>query len=437
MKLRKRLSDAEANLLGIKLLSSENGNPKYRITKEEWDLVQETRFSGIPEDTTFLKNNSEKIQNPYKSEENFDKGTSLHEFSVSKPIKTLEEALESCNADLSKWDVERWLCNSWGVTAFRGNPNGTYRTNYQVKIWFKKKEVTIEERMESFLPLISEYTPKKIHKKNYKKSKTGVASFADFHIGADIKNLLKTKDFNLNILIDYLHKATEIINSYNYSEVHVNLLGDFFESLSGMNHENTFKSLGQDMWGANVMIVANEIIGTHLLSKIINLSEVNIVSGNHDRMTSSNKLDNTGEGGKVLWYMLKKDFPKIKIDYHNSVLTKEIDGINYLLTHGDKGYSKKDFSKFVADYGNNDIFNLILEGHLHTRKTSRTMAFERKYYQDIEVVSYDDSNYRKIVVPSLFTGNWFSESLGFGGNSGMIITENNGNGIPNAFDYSL
>jgi hypothetical protein len=372
-----------------------------------------------------------------KWEEDLTKGTAYNEFTVSKPIKTLDEALASCKADLNKWEVERWVCNSWGVTAFRDNPNGTYRTNYQVKVWFKKKQTTLDERMATILPSIKDYVPKKIFKTANMPHKIGVVSFADFHIGADIKNLLKTKDFNLDILIDYLHQATDIINSHNYSEVHVNLLGDFFESLSGMNHENTFKSLGQDMWGANVMIVANEVIGTHLLSRIHNLTQVNIVSGNHDRMTSSNKLDNTGEGGKVLWYMLTKDFPEIVIDYHNSVLTKEIDGINYLLTHGDKGYSKKDFSKFVADYGKSGIYNLIMEGHLHTRKTKKTMAFERKYYQDVEVVSFDDSTYRKLIVPSLFTGNWFSESLGFGGNAGFVISENNGKGCPHVFDYTL
>ena len=373
----------------------------------------------------------------HKWEEDLSKGTAYNEYSVSKPIKTLDEALKSCNADLSKWEVERWVCNSWGVTAFGDNPNGTYRTNYQVKVWFKKKQATLDEKMATILPSIESYVPKDIIRVKKLKSSIGVASFADFHIGANIKDLLKTKDFNLDVLINYLHEATDLINSHNFSEVHVNLLGDFFESLSGMNHENTFKSLGQDMWGANVMIVANEIVGTHLLSRIHNLTEVNIVSGNHDRMTSSNKLDNTGEGGKVLWYMLTKDFPNITIDYHNSVLTKEIDGVNYLLTHGDKGYSKKDFSKFVMDYGKTDIYNLILEGHLHTRKTKKTMAFERKYYQDVEVVSFDDSTYRKIVVPSLFTGNWFSESLGFGGNAGFIISTNNGKGIPHIYDYTL
>ena len=334
------------------------------------------------------------------------------------------------------WEVERWLCNSWGVTSFQNNAGGTYRTNYQVKVWLKRKQTSFNEKLKDVLPIIKEYTPKKL--KNSKgNGKVGVVSFADFHIGAEVRNLLKTKDFNITILLDYIHKAVDIINEKNYSEVHVNLLGDFFESLSGMNHENTFKSLGQEMWGANVIILANEIIGEHLLSNINNLKSVNIVSGNHDRMTASNKLDNTGEGGKLLWFMLSKDFPNLEMNYHNSVLSKEIDGINYLLTHGDKGYSKKDFSKFVLDYGSTDKYNLVIEGHLHTRKTLKSMAFEKKYYEEVEVVSYDDSNYRKLIAPSLFTGNWYSESLGFGGNAGMIITENNGDDNVNVYDYAL
>lgn len=375
-------------------------------------------------------------QDDYKWEEDLSKGTAYNEYTVSKPIKTLEEALKSSKADLDIWEVEKWVCNSWGVTSFRATPKGTYRTNYQVKVWFKRKEISLDERMASILPAIEKYVPKKV---NYTGSngQIGVVSFADFHIGASIKNLLKTKDFNLDILIDYLHKATDIINAQRFKEVHVNLLGDFFESLSGMNHENTFKSLGEEMWGANVLIVANEVIGTHLLSRINNLTAVNIVSGNHDRMTASNKLDNTGEGGKVLWYMLTKDFPDVAIDYHNSVLTKEIDGVNYLLTHGDKGYSKKDFTKFIMDYGETGMYNLVLEGHLHSRKSKKTMAFERKYYQEVEVVSYDGCTYRKIVVPSLFTGNWYSESLGFGGTAGFIISVSNGMGCPNIFDYTL
>lgn len=384
-----------------------------------------------------LKENKKEIKNSSntKWEENNTKETAYFEGNVSKPVKTLEEALKVSKADMKKWEVERWICNSWGVTSWKSG-SAEYRTNYQVKVWFKKREVEFEQKLKDLIPIIEQYSPKNINKVKTPRN-IGVISLTDFHIGAEIKNLLKTKDFNIQVLLDYISKAVEIINRKDYSEVHVNLLGDFFESLTGMNHENTFKSLGQDMWGANVIILANEIIGEHLLSKINNLKGVNIVSGNHDRMSASNTLDNTGEGGKVLWYMLTKDFPDLPIDYHNSVISKEIDGINYLLSHGDKGYSKKEFSKFVLDYGDNTLYNLVIEGHLHTRKTKRSMSLQRKYYQDIEVVSFDDSNYRKLTAPSIFTGNWYSESLGFGGNAGMLITENNGEGGVNVFDYTL
>ena len=384
-----------------------------------------------------LKENTKSVKAGEESkwEENNSKGTAYYEGLVNKPVKTLEEALASSKADLTKWEVERWVCNTWGVTSWQTG-SAQYRTNYQVKVWLKRRDTTFEEKLKEVVPVITKYTPKTVSVKE-NGEKIGVVSFADFHIGADIKNLLKTKDFNLEVLVDYIAEAVAIINAKNYKEVYVNLLGDFFESLSGMNHENTFKSLGKDMWGANVIILANEIIGEHLLSKINNLVGVNIVSGNHDRMTASNKLDNTGEGGKLLWFMLTKDFPELPIDYHNSVLAKNIDGINYLLTHGDKGYSKKDFSKFVLDYGQTGEYNLVIEGHLHTRRTLKSMSFEKKNYNEVEVVSYDDSNYRKLIAPSLFTGNWFSESLGFGGNAGMLITESNGNGNVNVFDYTL
>lgn len=395
------------------------------------DNVRRSISSVLKEQSKETKDTQEQS----KWDENNTKGTAYFEGIVHKPVKTLEEALASSKADLTKWEVERWVCNTWGVTSWKsGSPE--YRTNYQVKVWLKRRDTSFEEKLKEVVPVITKYTPKKLSVKP-NGEKIGVVSFADFHIGADIKDLLKTKDFNIEILMDYIAEAVAIINSKNYKEVYINLLGDFFESLSGMNHENTFKSLGKNMWGANVIILANEIIAEHLLSKINNLAGVNIVSGNHDRMTASNKLDNTGEGGKLLWFMLTKDFPDLPIDYHNSVLTKKIDGINYLLTHGDKGYSKKDFSKFVLDYGQTGEYNLVIEGHLHTRRTLKSFAYEKKKYNEVEVVSYDDSNYRKLIAPSLFTGNWYSESLGFGGNAGMLITESNGKDNVHVFDYSM
>ena len=36
-----------------------------------------------------------------------------------------------------------------------------------------------------------------------------------------------------------------------------------------------------------------------------------------------------------------------------------------------------------------------------------------------------------------FTGNFFSESLGYTSESGFVITEDNGKGVPNVFYYAV
>lgn len=379
-----------------------------------------------------------KNQGTQKYSENINKDTAELEQVVDEKVKSLEDLVRICNIDLSVWEIERWVCNTWGVTAFKHNRSGTYRTNYQVKVWLKKKSITFEQGISKVLDVLEGYTPKLLSTGLTPGKKHIVASMADFHIGAHIRDLVRTPDFDIKVLLDYLHYCVYKINAYKAQKVTLNLLGDFFESLSGLNHENTFKSLGKDMWGANVIIIANEIMSTHLLSKINNLVGVNIVSGNHDRMTKSKTVDNTGEGAKVLWHMLKKDFPLLPINYSDSVLTVEIDGINYILTHGDKGLSKKDISKTIFDYGDNKLFNLLLEGHYHTRKTVKALEQQAKFYEETEVVSMDEVNYRKINVPSIFTGNYYSESLGFAGNAGMTISFNNGvNNKPEVHDITI
>jgi hypothetical protein len=359
-------------------------------------------------------------------EEDISKGQALLKQVVDHKIKTLEELVKTCQIDLEVWEIERYVCNAWGVTAFKNNPNGTSRTNYQIKAWLKRREVTFEEGIRNVLKELDGYKAPKLPLKVVKNDKHIVATMADFHIGADIKDLVRTPDFNINVLLDYIHYCVDKINSYGAAKVTLNLLGDFYESISGMNHENTFKSLGPNMWGGSVIILANKIMAEHLIARIVNLEEVNMISGNHDRMTASNKLDNTGEGAKVLWHMLKKDFPDLTINYSNSVMTREIDGINYILTHGDKGLSKREISKVVFDYGDPNLFNLLMEGHLHSRRTVKALTQKAKFYEEVEAVSLDEANYRKINVASLFTGNYYSESLGFAGTAGMTISFNNG-----------
>lgn len=373
------------------------------------------------------------IEQVTKSEEKSD-GTGYVEAVTHKQPKTLEDAIRIGQIDLDIWEVDRWVWNSWGVTSWKsGKPEE--RTNYQVKLWLKRRDKSSQERLEEILELVKGYTPTPI-KFVPAREKTGVVVISDLHLGAKVKDLIRTKDFDLGVLQDMLQEVAERTNRVGFKEVKLIMLGDYFESLSGLNHLNTFKSLDEDMWGANPIIAAH-IVLTHFLSSINNLTGVYMVSGNHDRMTADNKIDNTGEGGKILWYLLRQTYPELDVMYHNSVLSVVLDDINYILTHGDKGYSKKDFSKFILDYGIAGHFKLSLQGHWHSRTTFKVYATERKMYDEVEVVSRDEVDYRRIVCPPIFSGNWHSESEGYSSTPGFLIMWNNGKGKPNIMDISL
>lgn len=365
---------------------------------------------------------------------------------TEKSITKLEEVLDFAEVDLNSWDVKDWTWKSWDVTmkikrTVKDDTGKTItyhepikRTNYAVKVWLVRKSDS-EELYNNILEEVSSYISKK-KIRNVKGSGVGVVSLADFHIGAEVTNLITTTDFNIDKIVEYLDDVAEVVNDRKYSEVHVNMLGDYFESISGLNHLNTFKSLMRGGHGASVIKLAGVII-TEFLSKINNLKSVNMVSGNHDRITISKTVDNEGAGAELLAHIIELKMPTIEVNYHSYCLTKEFDGIGYVLTHGHFSMNKKSSASIIQRYGIDGKYNLWLEGHLHTRKTVRTWVKKPVIVEDELVVSIDDANYRKLTVPSVFTGNFYSETLGFTTSGGFIISENNGKGKPHVFDYSL
>jgi predicted phosphodiesterase len=168
------------------------------------------------------------------------------------------------------------------------------------------------------------------------------------------------------------------------------------------------------------------MIAEGLLSKIYNLGTVAVVAGNHDRLSSNNKEDQDGGAADLICWSLGK--MGYDIQFNSIVETFEAGNINFILNHGHHGLSKRPVEYVAYHYGKQGKFNLILEGHLHSRiqKVAR-----------VDTVSGDSISVRKIVVPSLFTGNSYSEQLGFSTTAGFLIVEDNGFGKPNVYDYSL
>lgn len=347
----------------------------------------------------------------------------------SANITNLEEALAFSKVDLNIWEVERHVFNTWTTTS-----TDSQKWNVQVKVWFKRRKDHSIDWDAVFAD----------HKKAIKKVKTpkvrgrgvGFITTADFHFGAYVDDLIRSDKFNIEVLVGYLTHAAEIINSRGYKEVYVSMLGDFIESFTGLNHINSWKGLGKGMYGMNAVILCSEILAESFLGKINNLSWVGMVSGNHCRITSDKEGDQKGEVGTMLHYLLSKSL-SVPVDYHPMILTKEVDGVYYVMTHGHLPITKRDPAKILFDYGKQGLFNVLLSGHTHSRNTKKITKSTTMQWNEATVVSMDEVDYRVLVAPPMFTGNFFSESLGYSSSAGFLEIQSNGRGRVNVFDYCL
>lgn len=258
-----------------------------------------------------------------------------------------------------------------------------------------------------------------------------VASLADLHFGAYVDNLVKTRTFSIDILVSMLEEAAERINKHQSAEVHVHLLGDLIESFTGLNHINSWKGLQKGMIGAEVVKLCVQVLHTNFLSKIKNLATVKTISGNHDRVTANKTEDTDGDAANLIAWGL--ELIGYDVEYNAFVITHLVNGINYILLHGHDSISKRSTKDICWDYGKQGYFNFITEGHLHSIIEKLSVS-QRKSYNTIK----DDAiDHRRMNCPSLFTGNSYSERLGYTSNSGFIISENNGKGVPNVYFYAL
>lgn len=369
---------------------------------------------------------------PSKGSKSWDEkeDTAIYEYKGERSIRTLEEALEFSDVDLDKWEVERHIFNSWDVSMKNQDGSGAFkRTNYQVKVWFRRKKASDKEILDEFYKRVSKKISNNVRsvKKVKSKKKVGVIPIADMHIGAYIRELIVTKDFDIDTVSSMLNETADEINSEEYSEVHIAILGDIIESFTGGNHANSFKSIGYGHHGFTVFTLAYEMIENFLLS-INNLKAVYLVSGNHDRYTSSNKEDTKGEVLQGISYFLNK-FLDVDVEYNPLVVSKTIDGINYIFTHGHHRFSSKNPEKIILDYGDSSMYNLILKGHDHTRRKQETLVRESS-------IIADTANYRMLVCPSFFTGNFYSESNGWSSLAGFYQFYSK-NGKPKMIDTPL
>ena len=421
--IRVKLNDTEIQELqsmrGEKF--RENSNRQYTLTSQEAvALGVDGGKTGMPQDylKAAAKGEEQKMSGDQESFTESSDGVVLT-YLGGKPLQSREDAIEHFNIDLEKYTIDRFECKSW-PTAMKVKKPGKARGFDVVQVQNYSVGIKLLRAAEELQWKNIKYKPRRVVKRELNTLGWGICPLGDFHAGAFIADLQRTQDFSLGILTGYLEEIAKEINSKGYEKVYIPLLGDFIESFTGLNHINSWKGLDKKSYGFNAVIMTHELLSEHLFSKVENLAIVDFVPGNHDRVTSNNKEDMKGEVAYALQYLFQKDYPTIESEVSTAVSRRLVDGVGYLGMHGHLGLSKRDTGKIVQDYGFKEAeYHVVMQGHNHSREVLRTMKKKIAIYEDIMVVQHDSLDYRKITIAPLFTGNLYSEQLGFTSTAGM------------------
>lgn len=346
------------------------------------------------------------------------------QFQGEQQIHSLDDAMAFFDIDQNVYDIKRVRTNTWESSAFTDG-QWIKTNNHQVR-------VDLEPRDDGFcLDIAKEDLRKWVeqHRRGVRRNTpgkrfndVGVAAVSDIHVAAEVSkknnSIVATREFNTEKLIRYLEKAKQWINSQNKSSIHLFLLGDLIESITGLNHINSWQGMEHGTWYEKPIILAYEIL-RDFLDGIRNLVKIYVVAGNHDRITSNNAEDTRGSACAIVCYML--EMFGFDVEFHPMILNKVIDGISYVATHGHLNMIKKSIGHILWQYGQQGLYNVLMSGHLHTRK-SKVEFHTLDQYVD------DSVSYRAVVVPSIFTGNWHSESHGFTSSAGFAFFQKSAGG---------
>jgi hypothetical protein len=249
-------------------------------------------------------------------------------------------------------------------------------------------------------------------------------TLTDIHAGSKAEKMKITEDWSIEKLYEKLDRAANIINSYKAKKVNINFLGDLVETISGVNHPDSWKLVQNGFFGAKV-IIETKVMINEFLSKIINLNSINAVGGNHDRLQASNQLSDTG-ATDLIFYMLQEEFKNtgIRVNYDPVILGVNHNEFGEILCHGDKGLHKRSLEFIILQFAKDrNKFQFVNMGHLHTT-----------------MIKNNDSQHigRRITCPSILTGNHYSDvEIGKSDKSGILITKTNIFGEPDMIIHNI
>jgi UDP-2,3-diacylglucosamine pyrophosphatase LpxH len=331
----------------------------------------------------------------------------------TRRIINLQDLLETANVNQDEWLVDKHVLNKWEVGAKDAEGNIVVEPLYQVKAWLKRKgfEAPDDTWTQKWLDRITAPArPKKLPVKEIT-GKPLIIVIADLHLGRFGDHFDET--YNKDVALQRLLDITTVLPKDR--PIHVFCLGDVIESFTGKNKPDTWKQI--EMHGAKVALSAYDIL-EEFFASIPNFQSCWFVGGNHDRITDSKQDDDDAQVLEIIQGVFER-MGAYKTFFDPTIHTITIDGVCYILTHGDKKLSKMTGANFVLEHGSPGIFNCMLYAHYHHK-------------QLIE----ESPKFTKRIVPPIVSQSKYEYINGWTSNPGFLILEEH-NGKVKFTEYPL
>lgn len=254
---------------------------KLGVTEDEVDvLIKELKTAETAENEAEVGNYIGELEDTIvRFFEDVQKGVGEVVFNSKEEIKTLDELIDKCRIDTSKWEITKYVQNYWG---------NAETPHYQVKAWLgkKKNEQVFQDSFISFLETYQPLSPE-IMAPKFERSK------------ADACLVINKQDSHLNKLDiegnndieerfgTYIRKVETILNqaalSNNLTEIKYIIGSDEFNSeFTNTTTKGTPQQNILSYHTAFQAICDHEVSVINLLLQKGEAVEVIFVAGNHD-----------------------------------------------------------------------------------------------------------------------------------------------------------
>jgi len=211
--------------------------------------------------------------------------------SVAHDVRTLEDAISKADVDMTVWEVERFVANSWEVV---GGEVGR-QPLWQVKVWFKKKEPRVRavheliEQLKAESPVVAKI--KRAKKKKGSPRRALEVSIVDPHFGLQCYNGDGKTVWSLDKCYDaYLYsnqRLLELAEPYGPFEEIVVPIGNDFLHVDGVFSTTTAGTLQPEAVSYHEMFRRGCFMLIQQIEQLKQIAPVKVkpIPGNHDRQS--------------------------------------------------------------------------------------------------------------------------------------------------------